>query len=222
MNKNLLIAALALSGTLGTVGTAQAQVAGSTTSVGIEVSEVTKLATGWSAKKTILGKAVYDPTGNKIGTVEDLIISRDRHLSYLIVGAGGFLGMGRHDVAIAMSDIQDQSGRLVLPGSTKDTIRAMPPFEYASDSVRRDLFVADADLAITRAKTKVGELQKESAAAAVDARAKIDTQRADVQKDLKLAETKLSELKRASLARWGDFQGGVNDALERLRKAVDA
>ena len=124
----LPLAALALASALCMAGIASAQVAGGTTTVGVTVIESTQLAMGWSAKKGLLGKTVYNETGLKVGKVEDLIISPDRSVSYIIVGAGGFVGIGRHDVAIPVSQIQDQSGKLVMAGATKDSIKSLPKF----------------------------------------------------------------------------------------------
>ena len=36
----------------------------------------------------------------------------DRNVSSLIVGAGSFIGIGRHDVAIPVTQIQSRAGRL--------------------------------------------------------------------------------------------------------------
>ena len=58
---------------------------------------------GWSVKKTLMGKTIYNDVGQKIGTVEDLIVSPERNVSYVIVGAGGLVGVGRHDVAIPVA-----------------------------------------------------------------------------------------------------------------------
>ncbi len=71
--------------------TAHAQVAGSQT-IGVSQEEMKVVATGWSAKKNILGKAVYNDKNEKIGTVDDLIISPDKSVSFAIIGVGGFLG----------------------------------------------------------------------------------------------------------------------------------
>ena len=47
---------------------------------------------------------------------------------------GGFAGMGRHDVAIPVQQIQLQDdGKFVLPGATKDAIKSLPRFEYAKN-----------------------------------------------------------------------------------------
>ena len=37
---------------------------------------------------------VYDPADNKIGEVMDVLVDREGRVTTLIVGAGGFLGMG--------------------------------------------------------------------------------------------------------------------------------
>ena len=107
-----------------------AQTAGSSL-VSVSVAELREVATGWSAKKQILGKDVYNDTGDKIGDVNDLIVTPSRSLSYAIVGVGGFLGMGEHNVAVPVSMFKQQMGKITLPGATKDALKAAPKFEYA-------------------------------------------------------------------------------------------
>ena len=126
------LAVLALTGLIvaGAPGSIRAQVAGSST-IGVSVEELKVVAVGWSAKKKILGKAVYNDKNEKIGTVDDLIITPDKSVSYAIIGAGGFLGMGKHDVAIPVNQFKEDKGRIVLAGATKDALKAMPKFEYA-------------------------------------------------------------------------------------------
>jgi len=84
---------------------------------------------GWSVKDKIMGKSVYNESKEKIGTIDDLIVTNDKSLSYAIIGVGGFLGMGKHDVAIPMSQLKAEQDGFVLPGATKDALKAMP--EYA-------------------------------------------------------------------------------------------
>jgi sporulation protein YlmC with PRC-barrel domain len=107
-----------------------AQVAGST-KVAAAIVETRELATGWSVKKQILGKTVYNEENQKVGKIDDIIIAPDKTVSYAIVGAGGFVGVGKHDVAISIDHFSEQNGRLILAGATKDMIKAMPKFEYA-------------------------------------------------------------------------------------------
>jgi sporulation protein YlmC with PRC-barrel domain len=110
--------------------TAQAQVAGSQT-IGVSQEEMKLVATGWSVKKTILGKAVYNDKNDKIGSVDDLIVSPEKAVSFAIIGVGGFLGMGKHDVAIPINRIKQENNKLVLPGATKEALKALPQFQYA-------------------------------------------------------------------------------------------
>ena len=106
-----------------------AQTAGSTVSV--SKSELREIAKGWSAKKQILGKDVYNDAGDKIGEIDDLIVAPNKSLSYAIVGVGGFLGVGEHQVAVPVSRFKQQMGKIVLRGATKDALKAAPKFEYA-------------------------------------------------------------------------------------------
>ncbi|WP_424194856.1 PRC-barrel domain-containing protein [Ampullimonas aquatilis] len=94
------------------------------------VSEVKGVLLGWSAKKKILGSEIYNEADEKVGEVKDIIISPDKSVSYVIVSSGGFVGLGRHDVAIAMSDLRLTKDKLILPGATKASIQALPNFEY--------------------------------------------------------------------------------------------
>jgi sporulation protein YlmC with PRC-barrel domain len=108
-----------------------AQVAGSTT-VGVEVTELNAVAMGWSARRQILGRIVYNEKGEKVGRVDDLIITPDKALSFAIIGAGGFVGLGTHDVAIPVNQFQERDGKLVLDGATKEAIKALPRFDYST------------------------------------------------------------------------------------------
>ena len=111
------------------------QVAGSTT-IGVSQEEMKVVTTGWSAKKDILGKAVYNDSNQKIGTVDDLIISPDRSVSFAIVGVGGFLGVGKYDVAIPVKNLKGE-GKLMLPGATKDALKALPEFKYTPKNQKK-------------------------------------------------------------------------------------
>jgi sporulation protein YlmC with PRC-barrel domain len=107
------------------------QVVGSTT-LGIAYAELRDVTTGWSTKKQVLGKKVFYDTGETVGKIDDIIVSPDKAVSYAIIGAGGFLGVGRHDVAIPVNQLKENDGKFILAGATKDAIKDMPEFEYAT------------------------------------------------------------------------------------------
>jgi sporulation protein YlmC with PRC-barrel domain len=99
-------------------------------SIGATADELVTVAKGWSAKNQIMGRDVYNDKNEKIGVVSDLIIAPDKAVSYVIIGAGGFLGMDKHDVAIRIDQINMVEGKIILPGATKEAVKAMPAFQY--------------------------------------------------------------------------------------------
>ncbi|MEI8183489.1 MAG: PRC-barrel domain-containing protein [Desulfomonile sp.] len=99
--------------------------------IGVTVTELTNVINGWSVKKKILGQSVYNDKDEKIGAVDDLIIGPDKTVTYAIIGAGGFLGIDKNDVAIPVKQFQEKDGKFVLPGATKEAVKKMPPFNYA-------------------------------------------------------------------------------------------
>ncbi|HEY4801181.1 MAG TPA: PRC-barrel domain-containing protein [Paraburkholderia sp.] len=122
--------AVAAFGAVVASASANAQIAGAQPlSVSIEQSQA--LLEGWSVKKSVLGKPVYNDDNVKIGTVRDLIVAPDGSVSAAIVSAGGFLGVGSHDVAVPIASLDVRQGNLYLPGATKEALKATPAFQYA-------------------------------------------------------------------------------------------
>jgi len=87
-------------------------------------------ASGHSYKDMLQGKNVYNENDDKIGSINDVILSADGKATHLVVGVGGFVGMGEHDVAIPFSEIQGNGDKLMLKGYTKDQLKDMPAYEY--------------------------------------------------------------------------------------------
>ena len=85
---------------------------------------------GFSAKKTFLGKAVYNENKQKVGTITDLLVAPDTSVAFVVIGAGGFVGLGKHNVAVRTSDLRVDDGKFVLPGATKQSLKAAPKLEY--------------------------------------------------------------------------------------------
>ena len=109
----------------------QAQVAGSTL-LGVSYGELRDVTLGWSAKRQILGHPVYNNKDERVGSVDDIIVTTDKSVSYAIINAGGFLAVARHNVAVPVSQFQLSGDKLVLPGATRDALKAAPEFDYAN------------------------------------------------------------------------------------------
>ena len=129
MNRSLCSAIVTIT-LLAPAGFAMAQVSGTTT-LGITEVELMDVINGVSANRHVLGKDVYNDKNEVVGKAEDLILSRDKAVSYVILGAGGFLGIGEHDVVIPVNQFKLTGDKLILAGATKESIRAMPRFEYS-------------------------------------------------------------------------------------------
>jgi sporulation protein YlmC with PRC-barrel domain len=122
----IVVAALAIAAP----AISQAQVAGSTF-LGSSYTELRDVAIGWSAKRQILGHPVYNDLNERVGSIDDVIVTTDTSLSYAVINAGGFLAVTKHDVAVPVSQLKLVGDKLVLAGATRDALKAAPPFEYA-------------------------------------------------------------------------------------------
>jgi len=219
--KKVFIVSLMLNACLfATANMASAQIVGSSTTTDVRVVEITEVALGWSVKKSVLGKPVYNEQGQKIGNVEDLIIATDKQVSYMIIGAGGFVGIGRHDVAIAVSQIRSQYGRLIIPGATKENIKSLPEFAYASDADRRAQYIINAESNLQQAQAEISVLQTRATAETNDAKVALDIKINASQAALTATKIKLDEMKNATSARWKEFEADVNAAARRLHESL--
>ena len=77
---------------------------------------------------------VYDPGDNKIGDIVDVLLDRDGKATALMIGVGGFLGMGQKEVAVPFNAVRvttkgDNKWYLVM-NTTKDSLKAAPGFKY--------------------------------------------------------------------------------------------
>jgi len=129
MKRGMLLLAIGALLTAGMSSVSAAEIAGSTL---VDASDIAlrQIVTGWSVKKKVLGKPIYNEKNEKVGKVDDIIIAADRSVSYAIIDAGGFLGVRHHDVAISVDYIRLIDGKFVITGATRDTLNKMPVFKY--------------------------------------------------------------------------------------------
>jgi sporulation protein YlmC with PRC-barrel domain len=78
-------------------------------------------------------QSVYNPDNTKIGDVDDVLVDKTGKVTALVIGVGGFLGMGTKDVIIPFTDVtmtRKDNGNELTVNETKDTLKAAKGFTY--------------------------------------------------------------------------------------------
>lgn len=88
-----------------------------------------RLENGIRAGK-LIGSTVYSEQNERIGMVDDLVMTGDDKVTVAVISVGGFLGLGSKLVAVPFGQLKRDADRVVLPGATKDALNAMPNFVY--------------------------------------------------------------------------------------------
>ncbi|NNK16032.1 MAG: PRC-barrel domain-containing protein [Sulfitobacter sp.] len=75
-----------------------------------------------------------------IGEINDIIVSQDGDVRAVILGVGGFLGMGEKDVSVSMDGIKvvqeegDMGDRFLVVTTSKEMLENAPAFDREADS----------------------------------------------------------------------------------------
>ena len=91
------------------------------------------LATGYRTSK-VVGSTVYNEAGETVGTIDDLIVTPNDKVPFAVLSVGGFLGMGTKLVVVPNSALEVRDKKMVLPGATKESLKALPEFKYNTSS----------------------------------------------------------------------------------------
>lgn len=79
---------------------------------------------------------IFSPSGEKLGSIKDLIIGPDGRITAAVLSVGRFLGIGEKDVAVPFSSVlmERRNGDLRLSlNAAKDALQAAPAFESVRD-----------------------------------------------------------------------------------------
>ena len=79
----------------------------------------------------LLSTSVTSPDGETIGSIKDFIITEDGQITAVILGVGGFLGMGEKDIAVDYSELDIQyDGDAIQLAMTREEADAAPEYQY--------------------------------------------------------------------------------------------
>lgn len=86
----------------------------------------------------LVGTDVYNKQNENLGEIADIVVENGKTVTGLVVGVGGFLGMGERYVLVDPSSVtltrqNDESWRAVLD-TNKDALRNAPTFDYKKRS----------------------------------------------------------------------------------------
>jgi len=96
----------------------------------VDITATAIMATGYRATE-LIDADIYNKEGDKIGVIDDFIVSSDNNISLAVISVGGFLGIGDRLVAVPASLFETNArGNIVLPNGNKDDLNALPEFRY--------------------------------------------------------------------------------------------
>jgi sporulation protein YlmC with PRC-barrel domain len=104
---------------------------GTPQAVGLVSVDVHTLATGYRSSK-LVGSTVVNEANETVGKIDDLIVTPNEKVPFAILSVGGFLGVGSRLVAVPFTSLKIANDRMVLAGATKDALKSLPEFKYAS------------------------------------------------------------------------------------------
>jgi sporulation protein YlmC with PRC-barrel domain len=86
----------------------------------------------WLAS-AFMRSAVYNMAGERIGDVNDLALDESGKVTAVIIGVGGFLGIGEKDVSMKLDEIKrmvHSDGKTYFTvNATKDQLKAAPDYK---------------------------------------------------------------------------------------------
>ncbi len=83
---------------------------------------------------TYIGSPIHNASGEKIGDVKDVLFDRSGRIRTVVIGVGGFLGLGEKRVAVPYEVVtytaEDGGRRIVVP-LTKEALQNAPAYKVS-------------------------------------------------------------------------------------------
>ena len=106
----------------------------------LSASSVTAKPTQIEVNKMI-GQSVTNMAGQKIGDIDSVLLDQSGAAIGVVIGVGGFLGMGEREVAVGWQDLQIMdNGRTVRLDATKDQLKMAPEYKFSSNDRKKTAF----------------------------------------------------------------------------------
>jgi hypothetical protein len=91
--------------------------------------------------KKLIGQSVKNNNNDTIGKIESVYLDGSGKVDSVIVGVGGFLGMGERYARLHWKDLKiSDNGEKVVVNMTKDQLKAIAPYKYKDQAERGQVF----------------------------------------------------------------------------------
>ena len=101
-----------------------------------------------------IGQAVTNQAGEKVGDINDLLFDRNGRIVNVVIGVGGFLGLGEKNVGVPYGSLSITAGadgkRVVSLALSRDQLMSAPDFKPTEKTV------------YMRAKERAGEIGRKA------------------------------------------------------------
>jgi sporulation protein YlmC with PRC-barrel domain len=167
----------------------------------------------------MIGKQVTNRMDQRLGTIDDLLLAQNGQVSHVVIGVGGFLGIGDKLVAVPFGEIKTQGNAFLLDRDA-DQLKAHTEFKYKQTAALapagRDQYIDETDRRLSEWDKRLQDWKATAKEKSADASKKLD--------DAWLAtKDKFSEMKNATAdgweraktnfeKAWGDLQTAWKDA----------
>ena len=95
------------------------------------------MTSGEISASKLLDETVMNEANESVGDVNDVLLTTDGKIASIVVGVGGFLGMGEKNVALRFDNLKfarDSDNDLVVTTNvTKETLQAAPAYDNPND-----------------------------------------------------------------------------------------
>ena len=81
-----------------------------------DTMSASQLQGDWRASK-VVGISVYNDNKEKLGSINDFLMDKNGAIKAVVLGVGGFLGMGEHLVAVSLDKVKFVNEPIVYPGT---------------------------------------------------------------------------------------------------------
>src|SRR5437879_8681215 len=114
------VAGIAASALLASVAFAQSPSATTdraTTAAPAAASDTSSFKGNWRASK-LVGLNVYNDSNESLGSINDLLTEKGGNIKAVVIGVGGFLGVGEHLVAVPLDKVKFVDEPVVYTGAS--------------------------------------------------------------------------------------------------------